>query len=85
MSSEMFLSEFLDVVSKLRLQVGSLVLVDELGLCEFVEHLLHDRILLLSFGLVGRSAELADCRTHSLTIVAVVEAALLLLTDSLER
>jgi hypothetical protein len=79
------LRELLDVLRELALEVGSLVLVDEVGLSQLVEHLLHDGILLLSLGLVGCGAELADGSAHRLAIVAIVEAALLLLTDSLER
>ena len=68
----MELSQFLDMASQLRLEVASLILVDDIGLCKLVEHLLHGRILFFSFGLFSSSTELAHGSAHSLGIVAVV-------------
>jgi len=78
------LSELLDMTSQLGLQVGSLVLVDDVHLSQLVQHLLDSGVLLLGLSLVGGSTQCAHSSAHSLCIVTVVEAALLLLTDSLQ-
>ena len=80
----MCLAELMDVAGQLGLQVGSLVLVDDVCLSQFVQHLLDDGILLFSLGLVGSSTKLADGCTHVLCVVAVVQTTLLLLTDALD-
>ncbi len=65
-------TEFVDIVSELGLQVRSLVLVDDVYLCQLVKHLLHGRQLLLSFGLVLCGTQLTHSHTHLASIVAVV-------------
>ena len=57
--------------------------MNKVGLCQLVQHLLDYGILLLGLGLLGRGTQTAHSCTHSLSIVAVMEAALLFLTDSL--
>ena len=77
------LSELLDMTSQLGLEVGSLVLVNDVHLSQLIQHLLDSGVLLLGLSLVGSSTQCAYSSAHSLSIVTVVEAALLLLTDSL--
>ena len=77
------LAELLDVECQLGLQVGSLVLVNDVDLCELVERLLNAGVHLCCDGLVGRGTKLAHCITHGLGVIAVVESSLLLLTDAL--
>ena len=78
-------AELLDVTGELRLEIRSLILVNEVCLCQFVQHLLHSGELLFCLGLFGGSTELANCCTHCLSVVAVVKTTLLLLTDSFYR
>ena len=68
-----------------RLDVRSLVLVDDVRLSELVEHLLHFGEKLYGSCLVGRGAELAHGVTHRLSIVAIVQATSGGLTNSLHR
>ena len=74
-----------DLLHQLGLEVGSLVLVDDIGLSQLVKHLLHRRIQLHSLFLVGHSAQLANCIAHGLAIITVVLVASLGLTNSLLR
>ena len=68
-----------------RLDVRSLVLVDDVRLCELVEHLLHFGEKFYGSCLVGRGAELAHGVTHRLSIVAIVQATSGGLTNSFHR
>ena len=68
-----------------RLDVRSLVLVDDVRLSELVEHLLHFGKKFYSSSLVSRGAELTHCVTHRLGIVAIVQATSGGLTNSLHR
>ena len=75
--------QLLDVASELRLEVRSLVLVDDVALGELVKHLLDEWELLLGIGLVCSSTETTHSDTHVASVVAIVQTTLLLLTDSL--
>ena len=68
-----------------RLDVRSLVLVNDVRLSELVEHLLHFGEKFYGSSLVGRGAELAHGVTHRLGIVAIVQATSGGLTNSLYR
>ena len=78
------LAELLDVLHQFALQVGSLVLVNDIGLCQFIKGFLNTGIHLNCNGLIGRSTKLAHRITHGLCVVSVVESSLLLLTDALQ-
>ena len=65
-----------------RLQIGCLVLVDDIGLRQLVQHLLHGRIELGSLILIRHITQLANSITHSLCIVSVVQRPDFVLTDS---
>ena len=77
------LSQLVDVKSEARLEVSGLVLVDNVGLSQLVQHLLYLRIQSDSLFLVGHSAELAHCVTHRLCVIVIVKRPFLLLADSL--
>ena len=77
------LSQLVHMQGKARLEVSSLVGMDDVGLSQLVKHLLHQWQQLLGLSLVGSGAELAHCIAHSLCIVAVVLGASLGLTQSL--
>ena len=77
--------ERVDVQCDRRLDVRCLVLVDDVALCELVEHLLHFRQHLCCFCLVCCSAEFAHCVTHCLCVVLVVKSLHFGLTDSFLR
>ena len=77
-------TKLLDVACKLRLEVRSLVLVNDVHLCKLVEHLLYGGVHRLGLSLVCCCTQFTHSSAHSLCIVAVVEATLLLLADSLE-
>ena len=68
-----------------RLDVRSLVLVNDVRLSELVEHLLHFGKKFYSSSLVSRGAELTHCVTHRLGIVAIVQATSGGLTNSFHR
>ena len=84
LSEKLLLTELLDVLAQLRLEVCSLVLVDDVNLSQLVQSLLHAWVHCDSLFLVCCSTKLANCVTHCLSVVAVVKSSLLLLTDSLE-
>ena len=71
-----------DMLCQLRLEVGRLVLVDDVGLSQFVQHFLHCGIHFNCFLLVRHSAKLANSITHCLGVVPVVQGSRLRLTDS---
>ena len=77
-------AEALDMLCQLRLEVGCFVLVDDVGLSQFVEHLLNAGIELFSFFLVGHGAQFANGVAHRFCIVAVVLVSFLRLTNSLQ-
>ena len=78
------LSELSDVLSCARLEVCSLLPVDDVLLSKLVEHLLELWEHCLSCFLVLLVAEVAEVVAHSLSVVAVVKSALLVLADALE-
>ena len=71
--------------AEFRFQVCSLVLVDVVGLSEFVQHLLNSRIHSLSFSLISGCAELTNCVTHCFCIISVAQSSGFSLSDSLQR
>ena len=77
------LGQLCDVLSKTRLQVSSLVLMNNVDLSQLVQKLLYCRIELCSLLLVSHVAQLANGIAHSLCIVLVMQSLLLVLTDSL--
>lgn len=78
------LSELVNVLSELRLEVCSLVGVDDVTLSELIQHLSSLREHSSSFCFVGSLAEIANEVTHGLSVVAVQKVALLSLADSLQ-
>jgi len=68
-----------------RLDVRSLVLVNDVRLSELIEHLLYFRKKFNCYSFVGSSAELANCVTHSLSVVTIVQATSGGLTNSFHR
>ena len=78
------LSELGDMLSQTRLQVSSLVCVDNVYLSQLVQKFLNSRIKLNSLFLVCHIAQLTDGIAHSLCIVLIVQSLLLVLTDSLD-
>ena len=78
------LSQCCNVPAERSFQVGCLVLVDDIGLSQFVQHLLYGRIELYSLFLVRQIAQLANSITHGLSIVSVVQRLDFVLTDSLQ-
>ena len=80
----LLLCQFADMTTQTRLQVGSLVLVDNVGLCQFVQHLLNAGVKLDSLFLVSHSTQFAHCYTHRLCVILIMELFLPVLTDSLE-
>jgi hypothetical protein len=79
------LSQFAHVNHEARLDVSGLVLVDDVRLSELIEHLLYFRKKFNCYSFVGSSAELANCVTHSLSVVTIVQATSGGLTNSLYR
>jgi hypothetical protein len=77
------LSQLVDVNAKARLQVCSLVLVDDVGLSQLVKHLLNLRVQSDSLFLVSHGAQLTNGIAHGLCIILVVKRPFLLLADSL--
>jgi len=75
--------QLVDLQSELRLQVGSLVLVDNVTLSQLVQHLLNNRVHLHCFFLIGHCTQLANSITHGLGVISVVQRSRLRLTDSL--
>ena len=67
-----------------RLEVGSLLPVDDVLLSKLVEHLLELWEHSLRLSLVCGLAEVAEVVTHCLGVVTIVESALLVLTEALE-
>ena len=67
-----------------RLQVSGLILVNNVALSQFVEHLLHLRQQSLSLSGVSHGTKLANGITHCLGVIAIVQAACGRLTNSLE-
>ena len=67
-----------------RLDVRSLVLVDDVRLSELVEHLLHFGEKFYGSCLVSRGAELAHGVTHRLSIVLIMQRSCLCLTYSFD-
>lgn len=60
----------------LRLQVGSLVAVDDTTLGHAVDDGINLRKLAFGFALVSQSTELSDFVTHVLGVIAVVQTSL---------
>ena len=79
------LSHLVEEFGSARLEVGSLLPVDDVLLGEFVEALLELGEESLCLSLVYCCAELLEQRTHGLCVVAVVQTTFLVLTDALER
>ena len=71
-------------LADMQTQVCSFVLVDNVSLCQLVQHFLNRRIELYCLFLVRHCAQLANCITHSLCVVSVVQSLNLVLTDSLK-
>ena len=78
------LRHLVDLAREARLQVSGLVLVDDVGLCQLIQHLLHAGVKLRSLVLVGHSTQLAYGITHGLGVILVVKLLLLVLADSFE-
>ena len=72
------------MLAQTRFQVGGLVLVDDFGLGQLVEHLLYGGVHLQRFLFVGDSAQFTNGITHGLGVISVVQGLLLVLTDSLK-
>ena len=68
-----------------RLQVSGLVLVDDVGLGQLVEHLLNLGVEGYGLVLVSHGAQLANGVAHGLGIVLVVQGPGFCLADSLLR
>lgn len=78
------LSELVNVLSELRLEVSSLVSVDDTALSELIEKLSSFRKHSSSLSLISGLAEIAYVVTHGLCVVVIEEIVLLSLTDSLQ-
>ena len=78
------LAEACNMLAEARLEVSRLVLVDDVGLCQLVEHFLDARIKLNCFVLVCHSAQFANSIAHGLCIISVVQSSRLCLTDSFQ-
>ena len=59
--------------------------MDDVALCELVQHLLYARIQLGSLVLVGHGTQFANSVAHGLCIVVIVQGFNFVLTDSLKR
>ena len=77
------LSQFVDMLAKTWLQVCSLVLVDNVGLSQFIQHLLYAGIQLDCLFFVSHCTQFTYSITHSLGVIAVVQRSRLCLTNSL--
>ena len=84
MTNKCLLSQLLDVTSQLRLQVCSLILMNNVYLGELVQSLLNTWEQLDSCSLVFCSTQFAYSITHGLSVIPVVESSFLLLADSLD-
>lgn len=84
MTESIFLSQCSYVLAESRLQISCLVLVDNVSLCQLVQHLLYNRVELNSLFLIRHATQLAYSVTHSLCIISVVQGLNLVLTDSLQ-
>ena len=78
------LSQLVDVQSQLRLQVVSLVLVDNVCLSQLIQHLGDSGVHSNGFCLVCSSTELTNSISHGLTIISVVKSSCLFLSDSFQ-
>ena len=78
------LRQFVDVDRQLRLQVSSLVLVDDVNLSQLIQHLLYLWVHGNGFSLVCSCTELSNGVTHSLSVIAVMKSSLFFLSDSLD-
>ena len=78
------LAQLFDVKAEARLQVCSLVFVDDVHLCELVQHLLNSGVHLHSLFLVCCSAQLANSVAHRLCIISVMQVSHFVLTDSFQ-
>ena len=67
-----------------RLQIGSLVLVNDVGLSQFVEQALYLGQLLLGLTLVRCGAQIAQSVTHGFGIIAIMQTTFFCLAYSLE-
>ena len=79
------LTQVSNVLHQAALQVGCLVLMPSVFLCQFVDHLDHFWQETYRLRLVLHAAQLLDRRTSSLLVVAVQQTTLCLLTDTLLR
>ena len=70
--------------SKARLDIGSLILVNDVGLGQLVQHLLDGGIHLYGLFLVGYGTQFAHSVAHGFGVVLVMQRPCLLLTDSLD-
>ena len=76
--------KFVDVSGKTGLDVSGLVLVDNIGLSQLVQHLLYTGVQLCCLFFVGHSTQFANSITHGLGIIVVMLCLFLVLTNSLQ-
>ena len=84
MTESIFYPNAATMLAESRLQISCLVLVDNVSLCQLVQHLLYNRVELNSLFLIRHATQLANSVTHSLCIISVVQGLNLVLTDSLQ-
>ena len=72
------------MVAQTGLQVGSLILVNNVVLCQLVQHLLYFGIQSIGLLLVGHGTQFTNSVAHGLCIVVVVLSLFLVLTNSLQ-
>ena len=78
------LGELVDVLRQFRFQVVSLVLVDDIGLGQFVQQLNDTWVHSYCFCLFGSCTKFTNSISHGLAIISVVKSSLFFLSDSFQ-
>lgn len=78
-------SQGVHVPGQTAFQVGCFVAVDVAAFSQLVDHADHFRQEGSSFRFVFQFAQILNCRTCRFFVVTVLQAALIILTDALER